>query len=68
LKGLIGFASLYVCLNTVRHQVWPSLVLLPIVVYLFKGCFMCWTIGLIETIVMTVHKHNEGKITDQPGC
>ena len=62
LKGLLGFAGLYVSLATVSHHAWPSVVLLPVVVYLFKGCFVCWTIGLIETIVMTVHKYNEGDI------
>ena len=27
--------------------------------YLLKGCPMCWTLGLIETIAMTIHRHSE---------
>lgn len=61
LKGLLGFVALYVALSTMDRTIWPSLVLLPVVLYLLKGCPMCWTMGLIETIVMAVHKRNERK-------
>jgi len=59
-KGFLGFVALFVSLSTIDQMVWPSLILLPLVVYLWKGCPMCWTLGLIETIVMTIHKRNEG--------
>jgi hypothetical protein len=70
LKGLLGFVALYVALSTMHRTIWPSLVLLPVVLYLLKGCPMCWTMGLIETIVMAVHKRNERKFPSahgQPG-
>ena len=69
-KGLLGFVALYVSLSTMHTTIWPSLVLLPAVLYLLKGCPMCWTMGLIETIVMAVHKRNERKLPSancQPG-
>ena len=69
-KGLLGFVALYVSLSTMHTTIWPSLVLLPAVLYLLKGCPMCWTMGLIETIVMAVHKRNERKFPSangQPG-
>jgi hypothetical protein len=62
LKGLLGFIALYVSLSTMHKTIWPALVLLPLVLYLLKGCPMCWTMGLIETIVMAVHRRNERKL------
>jgi hypothetical protein len=35
---------------------WPSLVLLPLSLYLLRGCPVCWTIGLFETIAMRFHQ------------
>jgi hypothetical protein len=46
-----------------HRTIWPSLILLPAVLFLLKGCPMCWTMGLVETIVMTVHKRNEHKLS-----
>ena len=65
LRGLLGFVALYVSLSTLPRTIWPSLVLLLVALYLLKGCPMCWTMGLIETIVMTVHKRQERKF-DSP--
>ena len=61
LRGVLGVAALYGSFSTMNHTIWPSLILLPTAVYLLKGCPMCWTMGLIETIVMVVHKFNERK-------
>jgi hypothetical protein len=61
LRGVLGVAALYGSLSTMNHTIWPSIVLLPAALYLLKGCPMCWTMGLIETIVMAVHKRNERK-------
>jgi len=61
MKGLLGLMVLGVFLSSGDRTAW-SLILLPLVLYLWKGCPMCWTFGLIETIVMTIHKHNESNI------
>jgi len=62
LRGILGFTALYVSLFTLNRAIWPTLILLPVVLYLLKGCPMCWTTGLIETIVMAIHKRNERKV------
>jgi hypothetical protein len=62
LRGVLGLAALYVSFSTMNEKIWPSLILLPAAVFLLKGCPMCWTMGLIETIVMAVHKRNERKL------
>jgi hypothetical protein len=55
-KGLRGFGALGVALATVNSTIVPSLVLLPLSLYLLRGCPACWTIGLFETIVMKTHQ------------
>ena len=62
LKGILGLAALYGSLSTMSRTIWPSLILLPVVLYLLQGCPLCWTMGLIETVAMTVHKRNERKV------
>ncbi|WP_345797900.1 hypothetical protein [Castellaniella sp. MT123] len=29
---------------------WPALVLLPLAIYLMRGCPACWFVGLMEAI------------------
>lgn len=67
LRGVLGVAALYVSLSTAGRTVWPSLVLLPAGLYLLKGCPMCWTVGLIETVVMTVRRRNAHKRASESG-
>jgi hypothetical protein len=38
------------------HRIWLSLLLLPVVLYFLRGCPICWTIGLFETIAMVIRK------------
>lgn len=63
LRGILGLAALYGSLSTMSSTIWPSLILLPAAVYFLKGCPICWTWGLTETIAMAVHKHHEGTVT-----
>jgi hypothetical protein len=58
-RGTLGIAALYLSLETMSRTPWPSLVLLPLSLYLLKGCVMCWTVGLIETLAMAVHERHE---------
>jgi hypothetical protein len=68
LRGLLGVMALYGSFATMNRTMWPSLILLPAAVFLLKGRMMCWTIGLIETIVTAIHKHNERKFASASGA
>lgn len=61
LRGIFGIAAGYASLSVLRGSPWPSLILFAVAIYLLKGCPLCWTLGLIETIVMTIHRRNERK-------
>ena len=62
LRGVFGILALYASFSTMNETIRPSIILLPAAIFLLKGCPMCWTMGLIETIVMVVHKRNERKL------
>ena len=49
LRGLTGFGAVYWAFT---HQSEPVLSVLSIgaVLVLFRGCPVCWTVGLMETI------------------
>ena len=55
-KGIGGLGALWAALATMNSTLWPSLVLLPLSLYLLRGCPVCWTIGLFETIAMRFHQ------------
>lgn len=55
-KGLVGFAALGGAFWTMNETLIPSIVLLPLSLYLLRGCPLCWTIGLFETIAMRYFK------------
>ena len=63
IKGAGGFAALALSLWTLESSVLPSLVLIPLALYLLRGCPTCWTLGLMETIAMRVHARREGRTT-----
>ena len=43
----------------------PSVVLLPVSLYLLRGCPVCWAIGVLETLAMHVHRRaTEGDPND----
>lgn len=54
-------SALYTSLSSMHGSFWLSLLLLAVAIYLLKGCPMCWTLGLIETIAMKIHERNERK-------
>lgn len=59
-RGAIGFGALALAVTSVSP--WVSVGLIPIALIALKGCPICWTIGLFETIAMRVHAgHDAGR-------
>jgi len=59
LRGALGIAALFISLSTLHGTTWRALIFLVLALFLLKGCPICWTVGLIETIVMVIHRRNE---------
>jgi hypothetical protein len=49
LRGAIGIAALWYALAIAETDPWGSLVSGMLVLLAFRGCPICWTIGLFET-------------------
>jgi hypothetical protein len=62
LRGISGFAAFGLAIATIQF-VWPMLVLIPIGLFLLRGCPMCWTMGLIETIRNSMRKSSDAPST-----
>lgn len=50
IRGVVGFGAVIASFALIPAVGPLSLVLLPIGVLALRGCPMCWTIGLIQTI------------------
>ncbi len=67
-RGLAGFAALAVALRTMNSSLWPALIFLGLALWMLRGCPVCWTVGLFETIVMKIHRGAEDDRANRPNC
>jgi hypothetical protein len=49
LRGAIGIGALWIAVAITEAHPWGSLALGGLVLLAFRGCPICWTIGLFET-------------------
>ena len=49
LRGAIGIGALWLSVAIAASYPWSSLALGGLVLLAFRGCPICWTIGLFET-------------------
>lgn len=63
LRGLLGILALLLAAWSYKWLGLFSLLFLPIALWALKGCPVCWTIGLFETLISrkTGHETDEGK-------
>jgi hypothetical protein len=50
IRGVIGIAALGLALSIAKDAPLASVVLALVALLAFRGCPMCWTIGLAETL------------------
>jgi len=50
LRGVIGVGALWAAIAIAANYPWASLALGVVMLIAFRGCPMCWTIGLVETV------------------
>ena len=50
-RGAIGIGALWIAIAITEAHPWGSLALGAVVLTAFRGCPICWTIGLFETAV-----------------
>jgi hypothetical protein len=50
-KGFVGFTSVWIALKFSSVLGWWTLIPATVALLAFKGCPMCWTVGLLETVL-----------------
>lgn len=58
LRGLLGFAALACAIHYANTNLWITLILMPLALWMLKGCPICWLVGFVETLAMKLHKNN----------
>ena len=58
-RGAIGLGALVLGVLLAEGHPWLALVLVPVALLVLRGCPMCWTVGLVET----VHARLRGRST-----
>ena len=59
LRGTLGLVAIYAATVFLSTKPWLSVVLFAVALFMLKGCPMCWTLGLFETIAMYIHKRHD---------
>lgn len=55
-RGAVGIGALWAAVTIAASHPWSSLALGALVLLAFRGCPICWTIGLFETIAQQGRK------------
>lgn len=59
LRGVLGLFALGLAAWGYRHMGWPALALVTGAIWAFRGCPICRTLGLIETMALKVLRQAE---------
>lgn len=66
-RGVIGAGALVVALLYAHALPWLPFVLLPLSLLALRGCPMCWTVGLVETVAAKLQGRREAARCDCSG-
>ena len=64
LRGVLGIGALLAGMWGLTTVGWPALIALPFAIWMLKGCPMCWTQGLFETLAYKAARR--GKVNLAP--
>jgi hypothetical protein len=49
-RGAIGIGAFAACVYFAASHPWLAIVLVPVALVALRGCPMCWTVGLAQTL------------------
>lgn len=56
LRGVLGVAAIVAAIDLAPQSTLASLALGMVALLAFRGCPICWALGLVETIVLRLRK------------
>ena len=66
LRGVLGIGALLAGVWGLATVGWPALIALPFAIWMLKGCPMCWTQGLFETLAYRAARRSEARSLSAP--
>lgn len=63
-RGGLGFGALVAALKGYEIIGWPALLLIGVSIWALKGCPICWSIGLFETVAAKVFRMADPESAD----
>ena len=55
-RGIIGFGALATCFAEMSVHPLLALAMVPVALVALRGCPMCWTVGLLETLAAKLQR------------
>ena len=65
-RGVVGVGALGLALRGYDLVGWPALLLVGVTLWMLKGCPICWTIGLFESIAFKIFEQAEAAEAPDP--
>ena len=59
-RGAVGFGTIGCAFALAPSHPWVLIAAIPIALFALRGCPMCWTMGLVETIGMKLRGRDPG--------
>jgi hypothetical protein len=50
-RGAVGISAIGIAIYFAGDHPWVALAAIPIALIAFRGCPMCWTVGLFQTLL-----------------
>jgi hypothetical protein len=57
-RGVVGVGALVTCVAETSAHPLLALAMVPIGLVALRGCPMCWTVGLLETLAAKLQRHS----------
>lgn len=67
-RGVVGIGSLTFCALFASAHPWLSLAFIPLGVVALRGCPMCWTVGLVQTIAAKLQRKSTDELCADGSC
>jgi hypothetical protein len=67
-RGIIGFGALAGTSMLAVSQPWLALGLVPVALLALRGCPMCWTVGLVQTVVAVLRGQSTAGLCTDGRC
>jgi hypothetical protein len=67
-RGVVGVGAFALATAIASSPPWLALVLLPVGFVALRGCPMCWTVGLVQTVAAKLQGKSAAGLCADGGC